>query len=189
MRHRCAYGFVDGGYLRKGAQRGFQCEFLNPQAIVWHSIREGGFGHSVEWDVARVLYYDAEPDGEDPTKVSVADQQLQKYFARVEALPDTECRFGYIRGRPSRKGRQQKAVDVQLTVDLLVRAFDRLCDLAVLIAGDADYVPLVHEAKRRGVQVIVAGFDDGSINELLETEADRCFRFPQDFGKFKLPVD
>jgi uncharacterized LabA/DUF88 family protein len=51
-----------------------------------------------------------------------------------------------------------KGVDIALTTDLLGNAYRDNYDVAVLIAGDGDYVPLVEEVKRLGKIVHVAFF-------------------------------
>jgi len=162
------YGFVDGAYLRMEAIKHSGHEFLDPRAVVLEAASGEGY-----WPLERTLYYDAIPDPSPDGVQSKADEvRLEKYFAAVEALPDTECRFGYVRGRPDGKRRRQKAVDILLAVDLLTRAHARLFGSVVLVAGDGDFAPLVHEVKRHGVMVLVAGFE-GSVSDLLTTEADR----------------
>ena len=49
-----------------------------------------------------------------------------------------------------------KGVDIALTTDLLSNAYRNNYDVAVLIAGDGDYVPLVEDVKRLGKLVHVA---------------------------------
>jgi uncharacterized LabA/DUF88 family protein len=49
-----------------------------------------------------------------------------------------------------------KGVDIALTTDLLSNAYRNNYDVAVLIAGDDDYVPLVEDVKRLGKLVHVA---------------------------------
>lgn len=48
------------------------------------------------------------------------------------------------------KGRRSNGVDITLAKDLLSHAFFGNYDVAVLLAGDGDYVPLVNEVKRLG---------------------------------------
>jgi uncharacterized LabA/DUF88 family protein len=43
---------------------------------------------------------------------------------------------------------KSKGVDITLAKDLLINSFFDNYQVAVLIAGDADYVPLVDEVKR-----------------------------------------
>lgn len=172
-----AHGFVDGGYLRaKGHDR------LNPHPLVYYSLERSGFGQPRWTQLMRVSYYDAEPD--DPAET---DDELTKYFKAIERITDVECRFGYLRGKPERKARRQKAVDIQLAVDMLGRAYERLFEVAILVAGDADFVPVVHETRRRGVIVVVAGFE-GTVSDLLIEEADRYYPFPKEFESYKVTI-
>lgn len=60
-----------------------------------------------------------------------------------------------------KKQKQQtksKGVDIALATDFLSNAFLNNYDVAVLIAGDADYIPMVAEVKRLGKLVYVVFF-------------------------------
>lgn len=67
---------------------------------------------------------------------------------------------------------KSKGVDIALTTDVLSHTDNY--DFAVLIAGDADYLPLIREVKRRGKLVCVVFFEgDGlGLSEELKLEAD-----------------
>jgi len=69
---------------------------------------------------------------------------------------------------------RSKGVDISLATDVLSHAFRDNFDLAVLIAGDADYVPLVEELKRLGRIVCVYFFRDdvGGFSPDLQVAAD-----------------
>lgn len=95
----------------------------------------------------RTSFYDADPSD------SVASDDLEKYWRFVEKQLDTDLRFGELRGKP----RRQKGVDVLLAVDMLSACFRQVFDVVILAAGDADFVPLIHEVRRYGVTVVVAG--------------------------------
>jgi uncharacterized LabA/DUF88 family protein len=56
--------------------------------------------------------------------------------------------------KKSRRDTKAKGVDIALTKDMLVHAFYNHYEVAVLVAGDGDYVPLVEEVKRHGKRVI-----------------------------------
>ena len=61
--------------------------------------------------------------------------------------------------RPEQKA---KGVDIALTKDMLSHAFLGNYEVALLVAGDGDYVPLVEEVKRLGKRVHLCFFDRGS---------------------------
>jgi uncharacterized LabA/DUF88 family protein len=48
---------------------------------------------------------------------------------------------------------EQKAVDMKIGMDIALISSKRLADLLVLIAGDADVVPALKQARREGMQV------------------------------------
>src|SRR4051794_12186407 len=54
------------------------------------------------------------------------------------------------RGHPQAERPGAKGVDISLTKDMLVQAFLGNYDIAVLVAADGDYLPVVEEVKRLG---------------------------------------
>jgi len=71
-----------------------------------------------------------------------------------------------------RKGQKAKGVDIALARDMLTHAFFNNYDVAVLISGDGDYVPLVNEVKRLGKVACVAFFEDSGAYPRLRLSAD-----------------
>ena len=72
------------------------------------------------------------------------------------------------------KGTRAKGVAIAVTKDMLAHAVDSHYDVAVLVAGDADYVPLVEEVKRRGKRVFVVYFSEQyGLSPKLRLAADR----------------
>jgi uncharacterized LabA/DUF88 family protein len=68
-----------------------------------------------------------------------------------------------------------KGVDIALSRDMLRDAFMDNCDVALLLAGDGDYVPLVTEVKRLGKVVYLAFFETTGLSPELRLNADRFF--------------
>ena len=73
----------------------------------------------------------------------------------------------------------EKGVDVALAVDALQVGLGQMIDVAVLVTGDGDFVPLVRALNKQGVRVLAAYFafesKDGSksfINERLVAAAN-----------------
>jgi uncharacterized LabA/DUF88 family protein len=73
------------------------------------------------------------------------------------------------------KTRRSKAVDTTLATDMLGHAYRDNYDVAFLVAGDGDYVPLVEEVKRLGKVVYVCFFKGSGLNEELELASDTFF--------------
>ena len=129
------------------------------------AIREmGGYSPTINSVFARRMYF---YDATDPV-AGAPDPNIEQYWEAIERLPDTLLKFGAIRGKP----RRQKGVDILLSVDMLVGAFNKLFDVAVLISGDEDFAPLVSEVQRMGVSVVVAGVSS-TVSSELRKAADR----------------
>jgi uncharacterized LabA/DUF88 family protein len=165
-----AHIFIDGGYLR-AVGRESSVPYPNPRylakKVVESSTVQGWAsdptGHANAL-LGRVTYYDALPE------TGAADPDVDRYWQSIELQEDVHLGFGALRGL-KRKARQ-KGVDVQLAVDMLVGAFSSVFDIAVLVAGDADFVPVVEEVKRRGVMVAIVA-EPKSLADDLRRVADR----------------
>lgn len=177
-----AHGFVDGGYLRELALSG-RLDLPNPRLLVQNGLNEHQIG---SWasdrtrpsliSLTRVTYYDARPDG------AASSPGIEKYWDAIERLPDTQLGFGTIRGRK----RRQKKVDSLIAVDMLVGAFTQVYQVGVLVAGDADFVPVVEEVKRRGVMVALFAEATSAADE-LQRAADRVWLFNPAQGGIDFP--
>lgn len=147
MERRVHYLFVDLEYLREQyrsfAERWFQ--------------GEGGLDYAALYRHAHVpaktFYYDA-GDGRD------AD--------RIRAAPGAHLRTGDPTAAPS--GRQ-KAVAVQLAVDVLQHATRGKMTNATLLTGDPDFAPVVRALVDAGADVTVWA-QAGSVAPALRTAAD-----------------
>lgn len=60
---------------------------------------------------------------------------------------------------PFRRGRKEKGVDVWLALEAYERTHLKNFDVVVLIAGDADFVPLVRKLTALGSRVMLVGWD------------------------------
>jgi NYN domain len=68
-----------------------------------------------------------------------------------------------------------KGVDIALTKDFLSHAFLNNYDVALLMAGDGDYMPLIAEVKGLGKVVYVAFFAEAGLSTELRLAADMLF--------------
>jgi uncharacterized LabA/DUF88 family protein len=166
-----AHVFIDGGYLRAIARS--KPGFLANPRLLAEKLAVSGPVQTWAYDpgvgtnafLGRVVYYDAlPPEGEK----SPAD--LEDYWQAVELLQDVHLGFGTLKGL--KKKVRQKGVDTLLAVDMLVGAFSSLFDIAILVGGDADFVPVVEEVKRRGVMVMLAA-SGASVADELRRACDR----------------
>ena len=169
-----AHVFIDGGYLRAvGRDKG--CAWPNPSALAKKIVASSTVQswssnpvNNVNAFLGRATFYDALPE-------NGVNADLEEYWRTIELQDDMHLGFGALRGL-KRKARQ-KGVDVQIAVDMLAGAFGGAFDIAVLVAGDADFVPVVEEVKRRGVMVVVAA-ESQSLADDLRRVADRNLEIP-----------
>ena len=172
--------FIDGGYVRVLGD-GWKIANVDPlqlaRGVVNSPMVQTWAGDRTRNNalLGRVTYYDGLPDDDEKTT-------LQEYWQAIELLPDVHLGFGALKGlkRPLR----QKGVDTLIAVDMLVGAFSGLFDIAVLVAGDADFTPVVEEVRRRGVMVVVAA-SGASLSDDLRRVADRYVELVSGSGWLK----
>jgi uncharacterized LabA/DUF88 family protein len=69
------------------------------------------------------------------------------------------------------KTKGSKQVDISLATDMLIHAAHRNYEIAVLVAGDEDYVPLIRAVQGEGARVHVWFLQDG-LNPQLRHQSD-----------------
>ena len=119
----------------------------------------------------RIYYYNARVgQKEEPERYH--DQQ--KFFAGVTAIPYCELRLGRLvytnwpSGPPYEKG-----VDIQLATDMITHSFKNNYDVAILVAGDNDFVGAIQAVKDNGKNLEVALFGKERTSMQLRNVADR----------------
>ncbi len=121
--------------------------------------------------LVRIYYYNAKV-GQKEEPERYRDQK--KYFAGVEAIPYTELRLGRLvynnwPGNPP----YEKGVDIQLATDMITHSFKNNYDVAVLVAGDNDFVGALQAVKDNGKNVEVALFGKERTSMQLRNVADK----------------
>ena len=74
-----------------------------------------------------------------------------------------------------KRDKKSKGVDITLARDMLGHAHQDHYDIALLVAGDGDYVPLVDAVKKTGKIVALSFFAEHGLNESLKLSADDFF--------------
>jgi uncharacterized protein (TIGR00288 family) len=79
----------------------------------------------------------------------------QKLFACLK-----KHKFKYILGYLLKSAGKyhEKGVDVQIAVDMIVAAYENLCDKIIIISSDTDLAPAIAKAKEKGKIVEYVGF-------------------------------
>jgi len=134
----------------------------------WIGLREQGFA-------SYKVVYAAWHQGLFTSKDATHDQ-LKRDRNRHHDLMHAGVEPKYL---PMSQTHGEKGVDVALAVDALQVGLGRMIDVAVLVTGDGDFVPLVRALNKQGVRVLAAYFafesKDGSksyINERLVAAAN-----------------
>ena len=144
--------FVDGENLaiRYGCVLGGKAPLphveYEPDVFVWSKLLN--MQHHVSCEVTRCHYYTSVPGDKERKdqihdKLQAMDIQAPRVFHRDK-----------LRG--------SKQVDVSLTVEMLNHAYRNNYDVAVLVAGDGDYIPLVKAVMDSGHRVFLWFIDGGS---------------------------
>ncbi|AIG64848.1 hypothetical protein CATYP_10165 [Corynebacterium atypicum] len=109
--------------------------------------------------IHRQLWYDGIPDS-----------GPHRYQRALRTCDGVRLRAGQLIEWGER--RTQKAVDTRLVADMVLAAVDQQCSDIVLVSGDADMIPGVSEAARRGVRVHLYGFGWDSMSSALRHHCD-----------------
>jgi uncharacterized LabA/DUF88 family protein len=151
--------FVDAGYLDKLCQEVFGVPTGNrkiPLALDFKHLA-AALAPPKPW---RVYYYYCLPYADDPPQAAqhASRESKRRFTAFLSSMPRWVLREGRIErrgpvGKPDQSIYVQKRVDVMLAVDLTRLAWRGEIGHAVLVSGDADFVPAVEDARAAGVRV------------------------------------
>ncbi len=153
----CRIGaFYDGSFFSH-AQRYFYHErklgwlsFQPLHGLIEHfmSTKEQGFA-------SYKVVYAAWHQGLFSTK-DTTEEQLRFERNRYHDLLHAGVEPKYL---PMSQTQGEKGTDVALAVDALQTALDDKIDVAALVTGDGDFVPLVRALNKQGIRVLAAFFD------------------------------
>lgn len=167
------FAYVDGAYLSRCLDDFSKTFGGDLGKIRFNRLREF-------LSASKLFYYDSLQDiqleGEPEADFKQRVAQQEKQFAEIGAHEYVHVRFGTLSGNglkgKRRARREQKEVDVLLAVDVLTHAFRGSADVAVILAGDADFRPVVDTLVQLGKEVWVVA-DPDSCSPLLRESADR----------------
>src|SRR6266568_8443873 len=63
----------------------------------------------------------------------------------------------------------EKGVDVQIAVDMLVAAYENLCDRMYLVSSDTDLIPAIQKAQEKGKTIVYVGFSHQVSRALVDS--------------------
>ncbi len=155
--------FVDGGYLAKCL-----ATLMLDKRVDYERL--AGYMMGSDSPLVRLYYYDCLPYcGNMPTEEEKERQaKKQNFLDYLEQIPRFQVRTGKVLLREitgqvvDEDGQQrtatirdyhQKGVDVALAVDMVRLATKGKIDVACIMTGDADFVPVINIVKDEGVLV------------------------------------
>jgi uncharacterized LabA/DUF88 family protein len=178
--------FVDGENFTKRGQEVLKDAKVSPLAgthwqkdvylwVPFHTATDPFMGHQA-WSMRRI----DEPYSPPPPSAHAATRSYyytSMPYENAGAVTHTRLALRELgfepRMFPRRQGKS-KAVDLSLATDVLTLAGENRYEVAVIFAGDGDYVPVVEAVKRLGRHVVV-GFFGGvgaGLNDELRIAAD-----------------
>jgi uncharacterized LabA/DUF88 family protein len=84
-------------------------------------------------------------------------------------------------------GAIEKKVDINIALDIISLAYENAYDIAVLVSGDGDFVPVVSKVKELGKAVEVWAFKYSLANALLEVIGQQNLYYLDDvIGELKI---
>lgn len=144
--------FIDGGYLRSNVRTLTGNEEFDLLHFPWKLATKYIKGRFFP-DLIRVYYYDALVDTEHQDY-----PEQRQFFDSLNSIPLVEVKLGSLVQTPN--GRRQKSVDIFMSIDVLTKAFENHYDVAILVCGDRDFIPLVESVKdNTGKMIFGFGFE------------------------------
>ncbi len=167
--------FIDGGYLNRILNN------FGDSGQLDYLIFSDLISDIVKVKRLRTYYYHCLPliksnNKEDEKRYS----KMQLFITSLKRLPRFEVKLGklqFIGGKF-----RQKMIDVLLSLDLVNISFDKQIEQAIIIAGDADFIPAIKKAKDCGVIVHLFYHPSSVHNELLD-EVDELHIISEDLIK------
>ncbi|MFC1903279.1 NYN domain-containing protein [Chloroflexota bacterium] len=131
--------------------------------------------------LARIYYYNAKVGmKEEPERY----RHQQAFFTSINAIPYSELRLGrLVYNNWPNVPPFEKGIDVQLTTDMLTHGFKNNYDVAILVAGDNDFVGALQAVKDNGKHVEVALFGREGSSHQLRRVADKIVAINSRFLK------
>lgn len=174
------YAYVDGQYFREELKKAGKPDEFNPGELAHNSVSGVIVYSRGQTTVRRVFYYDA--IGEEQSEETARQRE---YLRWIQGLDDTHVVEGKLRRGRSR---EQKGVDISLAVDALRAAYQGVVDVVAILAGDADFAPLVKALRDAGPHVIVVAFESNAAADLVAA-ADRVVYVSVDQPFFRFRED
>jgi len=146
--------FIDGGYLRETLRDITGDDEWNIEKLIenvhgefdlYEALIIGG-GLSIS-NHLRTYYYDANYSKDDHNfeEIKIEYESNRSYFKSLMEADFVEVKLGQL--IKTGKRNRQKGVDALIAIDMLTKAYMNHYDVAILVSGDGDLLPLVKTVK------------------------------------------
>jgi uncharacterized LabA/DUF88 family protein len=157
---KCAI-FIDGGYFNrvlKDQFGGLKIDYLELCNKICSDLKLNRL---------RTYFYHCMPVVRKDNKEDLIKQaNMQKFLTRLKRQPRFEVRLGRLQEINSQF--KQKMVDVLMSLDIVIKSYEKQIQHAVLIAGDSDFIPAIKKAKDNGTIVHLYYHPSSVHNEILD---------------------
>lgn len=116
--------------------------------------------------ILRATYYTS-AKGDDVEIRNLRDKIRELTFNRQDFTSGLPNNLTPFVGKKKPDGRS-KMVDIKMTLDILTHCYNDNLDTAYIVAGDADYCPIIDELLRHGKQVHLAFLSSGLSPDLRQ---------------------
>ena len=161
------YVFIDGGYIRSIIENIPEGkDVLNDvkkYADLLTYIRNR-YCSSSEIEVVRMLYYDAIVQMENDSK---RHREQRDFFNKLQLhIPFFEVKLGDL-VKTGKGLYRQKGVDTLIAIDMITKAYLDHYDVAILVAGDRDFVNVVKAVKDYTGKIVYGIYEPAHVSEEL----------------------
>jgi uncharacterized LabA/DUF88 family protein len=173
--------FIDGAGLRMRLREYFGRDEFDLFALVWGELVPLANFNIIHGELVRTYFYDAISLEGDPRRVEEAT-----YFDRLRKFDFCQVRLGRL-VRPEGSPPRQKGVDALLAIDMVGKAHENQFDIAIVLAGDDDFVDTIQAVRDTGKRVCGAYFDAHASQRLIESFDRRRVLSRDSLGKYLSP--
>lgn len=160
-----SYLFVDGNYLLQIANSFCERNLPNKKAIDILDFSK------IATDNERSFFFDALPDENHPAYTQKKEQK-DKLFNAINLTPNFRVVSGLSRQSGKQKRLRQKGVDTLLAITAYQHAVSGNMDIATIVAGDLDFLPLFDAISTTRVRTKLI-FDPSNCSDELVYSADQ----------------
>jgi len=170
--------FIDAGHIKNNLKNSFGDDLVNYGELMGHIISKLTPTYT-HLENIRIYYYDAESEIKNPGSMHFNEL----YLKSIKKIKGFEDRLGTLKTTKKRRdsgGFKQKGVDTLMAIDVLSKAYQDQYDIAILVTGDEDFLPVVDYVKNTGKRIYGVYFEN-LFSQDLDDKFDNSFIISNDW--------